>query len=73
MIENKYLKYGRDTDFTGRNLYIEEILFEGKWLLKLLNKGYGDTLSDREIFVMIEKKKGNSKKLKKMSKKTLST
>lgn len=71
MIENKYFKFGRDINFNDRKLEIEEILFEGKWLLKLLNK-YGDKKTLDEIFQLIEYKKIKNKKIRDLTLKSLS-
>jgi len=56
--------------FDRRILEVEEILFEGKWLLKLLNeKGSESNIS--ELLTEIEIKKNNSKKIKKLTYKCL--
>lgn len=64
-LNNEYIKYGRKIDLEDRDYVVEEALFEGKWYLKLLNKGY---TSDYEIFSLIDKKKKNNKRLREKNK-----
>ena len=69
MIDNKYLLYGRDEDFSKRELEIEEVLFEGKWLLKLMKKHPDKT--EFELLNIIESKKEQNKKLRELTLSTL--
>ena len=56
-------------DFSQRNLEVEEILFEGKWLYKLLNER--PNYSNKQMFNIIEDKKIKNKKIITLTRKLL--
>lgn len=63
---NKLIINGFDDEhFEERTLEVEEILFEGKHLLKELKKDSSRT--EEQILQVIEEKKNNSKKIRKLT------
>lgn len=66
---NNYLSKGFGEDLSQVKLEVEEILFEGKWMLKLLKEN--PKLTNKEIFRIIEKKKNKNKKICELTDKLL--